>query len=428
MTANIKWGAIAFALSCVASPAFAQTQEAKKVQEPSGCDAACAAQSQPTEESKKLPQGSAAERKVRMNERANAKAYTKTFDLSGLPHYVPKEKVSGTLRVSGNNYVDFSPLGKWWKEAFEKFQPGIKIEYNLPTAAIAVPTLYLDLADIGINHDPSFYDGLAHLRVKGTEPVGISVVTGSYDYVGWQNNMVIIVNEKNPLTKITMQQLDGIFGSVRDGGWVGQIWHPEFARGADKDIRTWGQMGLTGEWANQPIHPHGYAIRYASATEFGNKVLQSSDKWNGDLHTYANYKKSDGRTYLEANQIFDHVKADPNAIGYIRFHQGFPPGVRILDIAKDANSPAIKYTIDTLQDRSYPLWGDQSFWISLKPGQALDPKIREFTRFVLSREGQELVQKDGKYLPLPADVAKEELHKLEQLGVAKSTAQTGGSP
>jgi phosphate transport system substrate-binding protein len=370
-------------------------------------------QSQPTEESKKLPTGSAAERKERMKVRANQPAYTNKFDLSGLPNYVPEGKPTGTLRICGNNYVGDSPLGGWLKEAFEKVQPGIKIEYNLPSAAIAVPCMYFGLADVGINHEPSFYDYLGFLRLKGYEPTGFSVFTGSYDYVGWQNNLVIIVNKDNPITKVTMKQLDGIFGSVRDGGWVGSSWRPEMKRGADQDIRTWGQMGLSGEWASQRITPHGYALRYATAIEFSNKVLQASDKWNGDLHTYANYKRPDGTTYLEADQIFDAVRKDPGAIGYARYHEGFPKDIKILAVAKDDASPAVPYTIDTLYKREYPLWGDQSFWVDVKPGSRMDPKVREFLRFVLSREGQELVQKDGKYLPLTAAVVREELAKVK---------------
>jgi phosphate transport system substrate-binding protein len=378
-----------------------------------GAGHAVAQQSQPTEESKKLPAGSAAERKARMTARASQPAYTKKFDLSGLPHYVPEDKPTGTLRIAGNNYVGDAPLGSWWKEAFEKFQPDIKIEYYLPSAAIAIPRLYFDLADIGINHEPSFYDSLGHLRLKGYEPIGFSVFTGSYDYVGWQNNMVIIVNKDNPITRITMKQLDGVFGSVRDGGWVGTTWHPEFSRGPERDIRRWGQLGLSGDWADKPISVHGYSLRYATAIEFSNKVLQASDKWNGDLHAYANYRRPDGTTYLEADQIYDHVRKDPTAIGYARYHEGFPKDIHILAIAKDDNGPYVEYNIDTLQNRSYPLWGDQSFWVSVKPGAKMDPKAREFIRFVLSREGQELVQKDGKYLPLTAQIAREELNRLK---------------
>jgi len=67
-----------------------------------------------------------------------------------------------------------------------------------------------------------------------------------------------------------------------------------------------------------------------------------------------------------------------------------------------------------VQNRSYPLWGDQSLWVSVKPGTRMDAKTREFIRFVLSREAQELVQRDGKYLPLTAEAAREELRKLDQ--------------
>ena len=374
---------------------------------------ASAQQSLPTAESKKLPPGSAAERKARMKERAHGVAYTKKFDLSGLPHYLPQEHATGKLRIYGNNYLGDAPLGGWWKEAFEKVQPGVQIGYYLPSAAIAVPGLYFDLADIAINHEPGFYDYLGHLRLKGYEPTGFSAFTGSYNVVGWQNNLVVIVHKDNPITKITLEQLDGIFGSVRDGGWIGSTWHPEFARGPERDLRTWGQLGLKGEWANRRISVHGYAVRYATAAEVSNKVLRGSDKWNGDLRAYANYRRPDGTTYLEADQIFDHVRKDPAAIGYARYHDGFPKDLKILAVARTSAGPYVDYTIDNLQSRAYPLWGDQSLWVSVKPGARMEPKVREFIRFVLSQEGQELVQRDGKYLPLTAEAVREELKKLE---------------
>jgi phosphate transport system substrate-binding protein len=376
--------------------------------------AANAQQSQPTEESRKLPQGSAEERRARMSVRAHAVAYTKKFDLSGLPHYVPEAKPKGALRIYGNNYIGDAPLGGWWKEAFEKIQPGIKIEYHLPSAAIGIPALYFDLADIAITHEPSFYDSLGHLRLKGFEPTGFSAFTGSYNYVGWQNNIVIIVHKDNPVTKITLKQLDGIFGSARDGGWIGTDWHPELSRGPEADIRKWGQLGLTGEWADKRITVYGFSLSYNTAKEFDNRVLQSSDKWNGDLHAYGNYRRPDGTTYLEADQVFDHVRKDPAAIGYARYHDGFPKDIKILAVAKTSEGPFVPYTLESVQDRSYPLWGDQSLWVSVKPGAKMDPKAREFVRFVLSQEAQELVQKDGKYLPLTADVVREELKKLDQ--------------
>src|ERR1700716_1659949 len=103
---------------------------------------------QPNAESKKYPEGSAIERRARMAAIAAAPAYTRKFDLSGLPDYVPEAKPKGTLRLCGNNYIGDSPLGGWWKDAFAKYQPGIKIEYNLQTAATAIPCVAFDLADI----------------------------------------------------------------------------------------------------------------------------------------------------------------------------------------------------------------------------------------------------------------------------------------
>ena len=111
--------------------------------------------------------------------------------------------------------------------------------------------------------------------------------------------------------------------------------------------------------------------------------------------------------------VLDQVRKGPAAIGYARYHDGFPKDIKILALARDEKGPYVEYGIDALQNRSYPLWGDQSFWVSARPGQKLDPKIREFIRFVLSQEGQELVQKDGEYLPLTADAVRDELKKLK---------------
>jgi phosphate transport system substrate-binding protein len=365
-------------------------------------------------QSLKFPKGSSAERRARMANVARSPAYTRKFDLSGLPDYVPQSRPKGTLKLCGNNYIGDSPLAGWWKAEFAKYQPGITLDVSqLQTAAIAIPCITLGLADIGITHEPSFYDYLSFLRMKGHEPTGVSVFTGSYETVGWQNNMVIIVNKVNPLTNIGMDQLDGIFGSERDGGWVGTKWHKEYARGPERNIRTWGQMGLTGEWSSRSIDTFGYSLRYATALEFSDKVLRSSDKWNGNLLAFGNYPGRDGNTYLEADQVVDHVRADPGGIAYVRYHPGFPTDVKILALGRTSAGPFIPYTIDTLQKRDYPLWGDQSIWFDKKPGQPVDPKVREFIRFVLSRQGQELVEKDGKYLPLTPEAARAGLAKLQ---------------
>lgn len=358
--------------------------------------------------------GSATERRARLADRAKSTSGFK-FDLSGLPVYQPRQKITGKIRLWGNNYIGDSGLAQRWRDDFLKHHPGAEFELVLPTAAVAVPALYFGLADIGMNHEPTFYDFLGHVRILGYEPTGFSVVSGSLDVSGWQNAFAIIVHKDNPLTKITMEELDGVFGSTRAGGWEGTKWRPDFGRGPEQNIRTWGQLGLKGAWMNQRINPYGYSIRYATALEFSNKVLKASDKWNEDILAYGNYVSPEGKRTLQAEQIIARMREDKHGIAYIRWQKGFAQDVKILALAENANGPYYDFNVENLQKRLYPLWGDQSFWVSIKPGTKIDSKIAEFIRFVLSREGQQLVMEDGKYLPLPAGAARAGLDKLRKL-------------
>ncbi len=371
-------------------------------------------QGTPADEPVKPFSGSAAERRARLAERARSVSGLR-FDLSGLPSYQPKAKVAGRLRLWGNNYVGDSGLAGRWCEAFKQHHPDVEFELVLPTAAVAVPALYFGLADLGMNHEPTFYDYLGHVRILGYEPTGFSVVTGSLDISGWQNAFAIIVHKDNPLAKLTLDQLDGVFGSARAGGWEGSKWRPDFARGPEKNIRTWGQLGLTGEWADRRINPYGYSIRYATALEFSNKILCGSDKWNEDILAYGNYVSPEGKRTLQAEAIIAQMREDKHGIAYIRWQKGFGKDVKVLALAETAAGPYYDLTAENLQARRYPLWGDQSFWVSIKPGTRIDPKIAAFIRFILSREGQQLVMEDGKYLPLPAAAVEAELAKLAKV-------------
>jgi len=360
--------------------------------------------------------GSAASRTKRLKAIAGP-AYDKKFDLSELPAYQPQHEITGTIRFWGNNYIRQSGLADAWLAEFKKFHPKGNIDFVLPTAAIATSSLYYGLSDIAMTHEPTFYDYLSHVRILGFEPTPIIAMTGSYDAIGWMNSMAIVVHKDNPLTQITMEQLDGVFGSVRSGGWVGQEWHPEFARGADKNIRSWGQLGLQGEWKNRHITPYGYAVTYSTAQEFSRAVLQSSNRWNGDLVDFGNVRTPDGKTELQAAQIYKHLKADPGGIAYIRYNKNFPAeDLKVLKLAKTAADPYVEFTLDNVQNRSYPLTGEMNMWVSLKPGEKLRPDVRELLRFILSREAQNLVQEvDRKYLPLTAEVVRKELARVEAL-------------
>src|SRR5262249_171305 len=187
--------------------------------------------------------------------------YTTKFNLDGLPQYNPERQITGAIRIWGLNYITDGNVAKYWEEGFRKYHPDTKIEWHTPSALIAVPGLVTGLADLGASRPITFDELLTFQRAFAYLPLEIDMATRSFNVSGRAPALAIFVHKDNPLTKLTVKQLDGIFGAERSGGWVGLDWHPEFARGPEGNIRTWGQLGLTGEWADKPINIYGGNLR-----------------------------------------------------------------------------------------------------------------------------------------------------------------------
>jgi phosphate transport system substrate-binding protein len=354
-------------------------------------------------------------RAAMMATRGQRVAYNKLFDLSGLPEYAPTYPVSGTIRLWGSNYITDGNLGRYWEEGFRKFHPGVKLSWHMKTTEAAVPSLVFGVSDIGIGRKLTFSELQLFQRYKDRSPLEIDIATGSYDVPGWNPGFGVIVSQDNPLTRITMQQLDGIFGAERAGGWDGTSWVPTAARGPEQNIRTWGQLGLTGEWADKPINVYGLNLRYHQATEISDRVLKSSDKWNERLRIYANYVTQDGKLSRGMNQ---DLAQDKFGIGIVAAPTTNLTGgkaaatQKILPLALTDAGPYVPYTLESIQDRSYPLYDHIFAYADLDPHGTPDAKVIEFLRYIVSRQGQEAVMRDGKYLPLTAIVAKEQNEKL----------------
>src|SRR5256714_12809010 len=171
--------------------------------------------------------------------------------LIDLPQYKPEQIVSGTIRNFG---FGLGGVLKLWEEDFQKLHPGIRFDDKLPTSDAAIPALVTGVADLGPDGgEPAITEALSFFEVYGYPPLDITVASGAFDVEGKSNGPVIFVHKDNPLTQVSMEQLDGIFGAERTAGMRGFQWTPSDGRGADKDIRTWGQLGLAGEWAAKPI-------------------------------------------------------------------------------------------------------------------------------------------------------------------------------
>ncbi len=364
--------------------------------------------------------------------RAGKVYYTKKFDLSALPEYKPTQTMSGTIRQWGSNYLADSMLEKYLEDGFHKYHPSVKFENNLGSTFIGIAGLYAKRGELAPMGRRATWDELqGYQRVFNTLPVEIAMATGSYDVAGWTFALVVFVNKDNPISELSFEQLDGIFGAERDGGWNGNEWDPTASRGADKNIRTWGQLGLKGEWADKPIHVYAYNLNYHFPRDFSEKVMKGSNKWNEQMKEYSNKTRAAGGTAAGGDfatllgageQMTAEVSKDRYGITYagILYRN---PGVKPLALARERGGPFIAPTLDSVQDRSYPLTREVYYYANRAPGKTIDPLIKEYLRYVLSREGQEAVQRDGKYLPLTAAVAVEQLRKLDEVGKASKAAE-----
>ena len=355
-------------------------------------------------------------RAVAIAKRGEQRMYLENqFDLSDLPPYKPKAILDGWIRVHGLNYIETAKLRKYWEEAFAKVQPGIKISWLLPTSAVGYSCLYYNTADLLLGAERGLGDSLAYEKIMGRKPFAIQSNTGSFDLPGWANTPVILVNQKNPLSQISLEQLDGVFGAERNGGWDGTTWHPEYARGPEKNIRTWGQLGLTGEWADKPIHVYGFNLRYNTSSNFSDRILYGSDKWNEDIVATGNYALPNGKRVSGGDFIARAVADDPYAIAYTNYSEEYKqPGDKPLDLAEKTGGPYVKLSIENSRSRAYPMVNYNAFFMNETPGTPMNPLVKEFISFILSREGQAEVQHDGKHLPLTAEIIARERAKLEK--------------
>jgi phosphate transport system substrate-binding protein len=324
-----------------------------------------------------------------------------------LPDYRPESTVSGTLRSWGNPHM--AALMKRWEAGFRKYQPGITFEDKLKSTAMGQWGLQewaADMALMGRRIWPYEYYGT--YRRSYAYPVEIAVATGSYDVKGKSTALTVFVHKDNPVTKLTLKQLDAIFGAQRTGGWQGLDWVRQgVARGPEGNIRTWGQLGLTGEWADKPIVPYGPPSLVTGAISFfQSRVSGGSDTRNEKL-----------REYQDRALMARELSKDRYGIGYAGMN------VRTADlkpvaIAEDDAGPYVTPTRASVANRTYPLTRTAYvyFTIDSKTGDLanppVDPKVREFLRYVLSRQGQQEVAREGDYLPLTPALAREQLERV----------------
>ena len=335
-----------------------------------------------------------------------------------LPAYQPQAAVSGTIRNFGSG---LGGLVKLWEQGFAKLQPAVRFDDHLPTSDAAIPALVTGVADLAPDGgEATLTESLSFYEVHGYPPVDIVVATGSFDVEGHSNGLMVFVHQDNPVGKLTIAQLDGIFGAERTAGMRGFKWTPADARGAQGDIRTWGQLGLAGEWADKPIQTYGHAPS-GTARFFQAVVLNNGDKWNPNYREFvetgskmiADEDRAGQRLGL-VHMLRDELANDRYGIAWTVMPQARGiAGVKAIALAPREGGTYIFPSRGTFQDRTYPLVRSIHIFFNRAPGAPFEPRLREFLRFIVSREGQDIVARDGGYLPLTAAAALEQLRKLD---------------
>jgi len=338
------------------------------------------------------------------------------YDLSDLPVYKPEAMALGVIRIYG------TPLESLVGElatAFRAHQGHVRLQSYLINTSQAFAGLIEGKADIGImGHKTWHTSRVAFKETFGYAPLEIKFGVGSFDDPeGSTPGLVFVVNQQNPLSGLTVDQIDGIFGAQRTGGWKGTEWSTEAARGPEKNIRTWGQLGLTGEWANKPIHVHGSDVILSNwADLIQQKAFDGAGKWNPDLNEGPRADiawKAHGKTRDQI--IIERVEKDPLAIAFMfqRVVNGTHSDVRVMPLAEHAGGPYIVPSAQSFHDGSYPMHNNVYLYVNRPPGQPIPDRDREFLRFVLSREGQQIVADSRIFIPLDAAAVKEELKKID---------------
>jgi phosphate transport system substrate-binding protein len=305
-------------------------------------------------------------------------------DLSAIPEYHPQPVEPGVIRSWG--HVFLKSIMASWETAFQKYHPGVTFEDNLVSSAAATGALFTKTADLGVvGREIRPLEVAGYNRVMKQKPFPYEVMTGSFANADKSVALGIFVQKDNPLTRITFKQLDAIFGSER-------------RRGEKENIRTWGQLGLTGAWAKAPIDVYTGELDAAPGFLFSQLVMRGSVLWNDGLKHYDDVTRPDGTTYEAQQQIVDSLAHDAHGIALsgagVR-----NADVKLLAVSDGDDGPFVAATPETVEARTYPF--ARSVWIyTNQPAQPLNPRVREFLRFILSREGQELVRREGEYLPL----------------------------
>lgn len=284
-----------------------------------------------------------------------------------LPDYKPVSGISGKITSIGSDTLN--NLMTYWAEEFKKFYPNVNIEIEGKGSSTAPPALIAGTAQLGpMSRKMKAEEIDAFEKKYGYKPrlVGVSI-----------DALAVYVSKDNPIKSLTLQQVDAVFSSTRKRG--------------GQNISTWGELGLTGEWANKPISLYGRNSASGTYGFFKEIALKNGD-YKGSV------KEQPGSA-----SVVQGVEKEIGGMGYSGI--GYKTsGVRAVPLS-DKGAP-VEATQENAESFKFPISRYLYVYINANPSSGPDPLVKEFVRFMLSKQGQAVVAKDG-YFPLPSKKAAE---------------------
>ncbi|WP_276487996.1 PstS family phosphate ABC transporter substrate-binding protein [Ectopseudomonas mendocina] len=291
-----------------------------------------------------------------------------------LPTYEKTSGVSGNLSSVGSDSL--ANLMTLWAEEFKKNYPNVNIQIQAAGSSTAPPALTEGTANMGPMSRPMKDSEIQAFEEKyGYKPTAVPVAIDA---------LAVFVHKDNPIQSLTMQQVDAIFSSTR-------------LCGEDKDLRSWGDVGLSGEWASKPIQLFG---RNSVSGTYG--YFKEEALCKGDFK--ANVNEQPGSA-----SVVQSISSTLNAIGYSGI--GYKTSsVRAVPLVDKSGQVEEANETNALSGK-YPLARFFYVYVNKAPNQPLSPLDAEFVKLVMSRQGQEVVVKDG-YIPLPSKVVERTMKEL----------------
>lgn len=313
---------------------------------------------------------------------------------AGIPSYKPVENLSGELVTIGSEWMD--DLMTSWSKDFSRLYPNVNIN-SVKRVTVGAMGVEPALTEGRIQLAPASREfmpvEIERFKKKfGYEPLAIKVALGSYRAPDRSRAITYYVNERNPIKQLTLAQLDAIYCSTRK-------------RGEKEDIFTWGQLGLTGEWAEREILPLGLQQPEGTGDYLRLQVCRDGEYKKG-IHALKT-----GLPVSGLDRIVSIVSVNPSAIGYAGFANR-KPGTKAVAIAESKEGPYFTGNFEDVASGKYPLTRFVYIYVNRPAGAPLDPNVKEFLKYVLSLEGQRAVENDDAMLPLPAHLSAQELAKL----------------